>query len=192
MPGLPVDFEPNSRKATIETITTNDEISDCITYKRKANDTWASIVQTYYPDLVDEYGLYGANGAIRKLKVALATDQNGELNQKNYNELLQATDLPEEICLPQCIAGKNIKADAFVPEQTVISEDQMAKGEDYHAPLKTVGSATVVKVGATTYFARDCQDTSITASGSSKAEALENLKNITQVDKYDNEDELLK
>ena len=188
----PVDFEPNSRKATIETITTNDEISDCITYKRKANDTWASIVQTYYPDLVDEYGLYGANGAIRKLKVALATDQNGELNQKNYNELLQATDLPEEICLPQCIAGKNIKADAFVPEQTVISEDQMAKGEDYHAPLKTVGSATVVKVGATTYFARDCQDTSITASGSSKAEALENLKNITQVDKYDNEDELLK
>ena len=188
----PVDFEPNSRRATIETITTNDEISDCITYKRKANDTWASIVQTYYPELVDEYDLYGANGAIRKLKVALATDQNGELNQKNYNELLQATDLPEEICLPQCIAGKNIIADAFVPEQTVISEDQMAKGEDYHAPLKSVGSATVVKVGATTYFARDCQDTSITASGSSKAEALENLKKITQVDKYDNEDELLK
>ena len=188
----PVDFEPNSRRATIETKTTNDEISDCITYKRKANDTWASIVKYYYPELEKEYGLYGANGAIRKLKVALATDQNGELNQATYNELLQATDLPKEICLPQCIAGKNIKADAFVPEQTVISEDQMAKGEDYHAPLKTVGSATVVKVGATAYFARDCQDTSITASGSTKQEALNRLKEITKVEKYDNEDELLK
>ena len=184
----PVD---NSRRATIETKTTNDEISDCIIYKRKANDTWASIVRTYYPELEKEYGLYGANGAIRKLKVALATE-NGVLNQATYNELLQATDLPKEICLPQCIAGKNIKADAFVPEQTVISEDQMAKGEDYHAPLKFVGSATVVKVGETTYIARDCQDTSITASGSSKEDALNKLKEITKVERYDNEDELLK
>ena len=67
----------------------------------------------------------------------------------------------------------------------------MAKGKDYHAPLKTVGSATVVKVGTTTYIARDCQDTSITASGSSKEDALNKLKEISKVEKYDNEDELL-
>lgn len=187
----PVDFEPNFRKAEIETKTTNNEISDCITYKRKANDTWTSIVQTYYPELVDEYGLYGANGAIRKLKIALATE-NGERNEDKYQKLLKATDLPEEICLPQCIAGKNIKADAVVPEQAKIAKENMATSEAYHAPLKFVGSATLVKVGTTTYIARDCQDTSITASGSSKEEALKNLKKITQVDKYDNEDELLK
>lgn len=187
----PVDFEPNSRKAAIETKTTNDEISDCITYKRKANDTWASIVETYYPDLVIKYGLYGANGAIRKLKIALATE-NGERNEVTYQKLLKATDLPKEICLPQIIDGISVKSDASVPEQAKIAKENMATGEAYHAPLESVGTASVIKVGATTYIARDCQDSTKTASGSSKQEALNNLKKITKVEKYDNEEELLK
>jgi hypothetical protein len=60
-------------------------------YNVKGGDTWVYIVTKFYPCLVKKYGLYGKDGAIRKLKNALEIDPFKE------------KDIPKTLYLPRTI-----------------------------------------------------------------------------------------
>ena len=150
------------------------------THHRKGGDSWAGIVTAYYPELVQEYGLYGKDGAIKRLQQALATDENG-LNVETFRAIITATDLPKEMKLPSKIDGKN-----RVIGQVQAVEISNDGTETYKPALDTVGNNeySVTQVpGTTIYIARDlCNNT--TASGSSPEDAVANLQKQNPDKKY--------
>ena len=134
------------------------------TYTRKGGDTWGEIVKAYYPCLVDEKGL---SGAIRALKTALATDDNGNLDKKTYHALLKGTDLPRTMILPANIDDCERVDNAQVKKVRVHGGGR--------AKIQHVGS----KSGYTQYIATDGCDERQKATGRTKQEAMANLKNKT-------------
>lgn len=151
------------------------------THHRKGGDSWAGIVTAYYPELVQEYGLYGKDGAIKRLQRALATDENGEYNAETFSKIINATDLPKEMKLPSKIDGKNRVIGKV--QAVEISNDGTGT---YKPALDTVGNNeySVTQVpGTTTYIARDLC-TNLTASGTTKEEAFEKLQEQNPGKKY--------
>lgn len=153
--------------------TPNEEKTEDITYihHRKGGDSWAGIVTAYYPALVEQYGLWGKDGAIKRLQKALACDENGTYNAETFRAIITATDLPKEMKLPSQIEG-HTRVDG-----TVVAENIKGSGQ-YKAALDTVGNNEykILQVpGTTTYTARDLCNNS-TASGSSRDEAFRNLQ----------------
>ncbi|MBQ4115479.1 hypothetical protein IJD34_08765 [bacterium] len=75
--------------------------------------TWADIVQTYYPDLVEKCDnkLYGKDGAIRKLKEALQ-----ECCEEN---LLTMTDIPKTLNLPLELDGTKLTKNAEAKKEGI-------------------------------------------------------------------------
>ena len=151
-----------------------EEKTEDITYihHRKGGDSWAGIVTAYYPALVEQYGLWGKDGAIKRLQKALACDENGTYNAETFRAIITATDLPKEMKLPSEIEGF-----ARVQGNNVIAAKFSGKGP-YKAALDTVGNKEykISQVpGTTTYTARDLCNNS-TASGSSRDEAFRNLQ----------------
>ena len=149
------------------------EHTEDITYihYRKGGDSWAGIVTAYYPELVAEFGIWGKDGAIKRLQRALATDENGNYNAETFRAIITATDLPKEMKLPSQIDGK-VRVDGKVKAV------KFTTGGHYKAALDKVGNNEyyVTQIpGSTTYIARDLCDNS-TASGSSREEAFANLK----------------
>ena len=150
-------------------------------HHRKGGDSWAGIVTAYYPELVAEFGIWGKDGAIKRLQRALATDENGVYNAETFSKIINATDLPKEIKLPSKIDGKN----------RVIGKVQAVKISNngtgtYKPALDTVGNNeySVSQVpGTTTYLAKDLCDNS-TASGTTKEEAFANLQKLNPGKKY--------
>lgn len=140
-----------------------DTVDKTVVHTRKGGDTWAGIVKAYYPCLVEEKGL---KGAIRALKIALATDANGNINRKTYQALLRGGDLPKTMKLPARIGDCDINKDAKVQK----------------AHFKTGGRAIINSVGRdskeTTWTAQDCRNRR--AKGKTEAEARENLKRATK------------
>lgn len=164
-----------------------ETVDNTYTHDRKYGDSWAGIVTAYYPDLVEKYGLYGKNGAIRKLKIALATDENGQINQKEYSSLLNASDLPKQMKLPSEIDG--VKRVIGEVKGVKISKPENGK---YIKPLDEVGrdeKVTVKKIGPGVYTARDTENNT-TTSGSTAAEAMDRLEATTKR-KYENRDEII-
>ena len=156
-------------KETTEATETKEDLTKIHT--RKGGDTWKGLVEAYYPDLVAKCGgLYGKNGAIRALKVALA---NGD--KDILRKLLEDGDIPKTIKLPSSINGVN-RVDG-----TVVAGDVEGDG---HSRLKEVGKdeIKVTKIpGTTTYKAVDgCDEKQAPAYGSSKDEAVKNLKRLTR------------
>ena len=150
-------------------------------HHRKGGDSWAGIVTAYYPELVQEYGLYGKDGAIKRLQRALATDENGEYNAETFSKIINATDLPKEMKLPSKINGKNRVIGKV--QAVEISNDGTGT---YKPALDTVGNNeySVTQVpGTTTYIARDLC-TNLTASGTTKEEAFEKLQEQNPGKKY--------
>lgn len=68
--------------------------------------SWAEIVNSYYPELVEACNgkLYGKDGAIRKLKL--------ELSKCDDIDLVNSSDIPRKLNLPVEIAGIKINKDA--------------------------------------------------------------------------------
>lgn len=152
-----------------------------ITYihHRKGGDSWAGIVTAYYPELVAEFGIWGKDGAIKRLQRALATDENGVYNAETFRAIITATDLPKEIKLPSKIDGK-VRVNG-----TVKAENFTSKGK-YIAPLDAVGinEFSIYQVpGTTTFIAKDLC-TNATASGSDPNEAFEKLQKANPGKKY--------
>ena len=141
----------------------SDTVDKTVTHTRKGGDTWGGIVKAYYPCLVQEKGL---SGAIRALKVALATDENGNINRSTYNDLLKGGDLPKTMKLPAKIGDCDINKDAKVKRVKVHGNGK--------ARIQSVGHNTK----ETTWTAQDCKNR--TAYGKTEAEARENLKKATK------------
>jgi len=170
--------DDSKNKAEVRQVTT--EGTKCAyTHTTKHKDTWAGIVTKYYPELVKHYGLYGKDGAIRKLKIALA---NGD--EATLNELLSATDLPKEICLPETI--DNFRIETNTSADTSIDFVREATADEYVAAPQL--SNVSLTQSSTTWYAKDL-DTNDEVSGETKEEALQNLQNKTK--KTYKEDEII-
>ena len=141
----------------------SDTVDKTVTHTRKGGDTWGGIVKAYYPCLVQEKGL---SGAIRALKVALATDENGNINRSTYYDLLKGGDLPKTMKLPAKIGDCDINKDAKVKRVKVHGNGK--------ARIQSVGHNTK----ETTWTAQDCKNRK--AYGKTEAEARENLKKATK------------
>ena len=141
----------------------SDTVDKTVTHTRKGGDTWGGIVKAYYPCLVQEKGL---SGAIRALKVALATDENGNIDRATYNDLLKGGDLPKTMKLPAKIGDCDINKDATVKRVKVHGNGK--------ARIQSVGHNTK----ETTWTAQDCKNRK--AYGKTEAEARENLKKATK------------
>ena len=141
-----------------------DTVDKTVVHTRKGGDTWAGIVKAYYPCLVEEKGL---SGAIRALKTALATDENGNINRATYHDLLTGGDLPKTMKLPAKIGDCDINKDATVKRVKITNPGGKAK-------IQSVGHNTK----ETTWTAQDCKNRK--AYGKTEAEARENLKKATK------------
>ena len=148
------------------------------TYTRKGGDTWKEIVKAFYPCLEEDYGMFGKDGAIRRLKKALSYNEDGTFNQETYKALLEGGDLPKTMRLPAKIDGCDRVDNAKVKKVKVHGGGK--------AKIQTVGNGS----GYYTYTAEDGCDGQ-TATGSTRQEALANLKKQTGKE-YTNENELLK
>ncbi len=140
------------------------KVNTTYTHTRKGGDSWGGIVKAYYPCLVEEKGL---SGAIRALKIALATDENGNLNKATYQALLKGTDLPKTMDLPAKIGDCDRVDNAQVKKVRIHGGGR--------AQIQHVGS----KSGYTKYIATDGCDERQKAIGRTKQEAMANLKKKT-------------
>lgn len=143
-----------------------DTVDKTVVHTRKGGDTWGGIVKAYYPCLVQEKGL---SGAIRALKTALATDENGNIDRATYQALLKGGDLPRTMKLPAKIGDCDINKDATV-KRVKINYSRRGKG----ARIQSVGRDSK----ETTWTAQDCKNR--TAYGKTEAEAREKLKKVTK------------
>ncbi len=150
--------DPNS-DTVCNVETWSDTVDKTVTHTRRGGDTWGGIVKAYYPCLVQEKGL---NGAIRALKTALATDENGNIDRATYQALLKGGDLPKTMKLPARIGDCDINKDATVKRVKVHGNGK--------ARIQSVGRDSK----ETTWTAQDCHNK--TAYGKTEAEARENLK----------------
>ncbi len=179
---------PEFKKPVKETVT--EPCEDCnanieakytdttYTYNRQGGDTWMGIVKAFYPCLEEEYGMFGKDGAIRRLKKALSYNEDGTFNEKTYQALLNGGDLPKTMKLPASIDDCDRVDNAKVKKVKVSGNGK--------ALIQEVGNNS----GYTIYTASDdCTNENVTAS--SKQEALAKLKEKTGKT-YANEAELLK
>ena len=144
------------------------------TYTKQGGDTWVEIVRAFYPCLEEDYGMFGKDGAIRRLKKALSYNEDGSFNQETYKALLQGGDLPKTMKLPAQIDDCDRVDNAKVKKVAV-------RGN---------GKAKIQSVGFGYWTATDgCDEQK--ATGKTKEEALANLKQKTGKT-YTNEEELLK
>lgn len=151
---------PDPSSETVCNVETwSDTVDKTVTHTRRGGDTWGGIVKAYYPCLVQEKGL---SGAIRALKTALATDENGNIDRATYQALLKGGDLPKTMKLPARIGDCDINKDATVKRVKVHGNGK--------ARIQSVGRDSK----ETTWTAQDCHNK--TAYGKTEAEARENLK----------------
>lgn len=178
----PVQDENNTPDTTPEetcAATIEDEYTDTtFTYTRQGGDTWKEIVKAFYPCLEEEFGMFGKDGAIRRLKKALSYNEDGSFNKETYKALLEGGDLPKTMKLPAQIDGCDRVDNAKVKKVKIQSGGK--------AKIQAVGNGS----GYYIYTAKDECDGQ-TATGSSIQEALANLKAKTGKT-YTNEQDLLK
>ena len=174
----PVDDKEQKGKETTET-TDNTYV-----HFRKKNPGvgWKEMVEAYYPGLIEACGgmknLYGKDGAIKAFQRELCTDENGNFDAAKFSALIHATDVPKEIKIPTEVKG--IKR--VIKKPTPAGKRTTSGTGEYRPAMDKVGRdeiTSVKKVGPSTYLATDGCENSITASGSTPAEAVANLKKTT-------------
>lgn len=174
----PVDVKEQKGKETTET-TDNTYV-----HFRKKNPGvgWKEMVEAYYPGLIEACGgmknLYGKDGAIKAFQRELCTDENGNFDAAKFSALIHATDVPKEIKIPTEVKG--IKR--VIKKPTPAGKRTTSGTGEYRPAMDKVGRdeiTSVKKVGPSTYLATDGCENSITASGSTPAEAVANLKKTT-------------
>lgn len=174
----PVNVKEQKGKETTET-TDNTYV-----HFRKKNPGvgWKEMVEAYYPGLIEACGgmknLYGKDGAIKAFQRELCTDENGNFDAAKFSALIHATDVPKEIKIPTEVKG--IKR--VIKKPTPAGKRNTSGTDEYRPAMDKVGRdeiTSVKKVGPSTYLATDGCENSITASGSTPAEAVANLKKTT-------------
>ncbi len=140
------------------------EVETTKPYRRQGGDSWGKLVLAFYPCLVQEKGL---SGAIRALKIALATDENGNINKRTFQALKQGSDLPKIMHLPAKIGDCKRVDDAKVTKVKI------------HVGGKAIIKEAGSKTKDTTYTATDGCDDRQKATGRTAKEAMTNLKKKT-------------
>ena len=170
--------------------TTTEKYETTETYTVKGGDTWAGIVKAFYPCLVEKYGLYGRNGAIRKLKEALAT-KDGKIDKEMLKNLLEAGNLPKELILPEKIDDCDRKEDGATKIVRVQITKPAPGKEPKKSKYKTVGHTkqgekpitnNVHMDGKIVWIAKDKADPSKFTTGETRDEALQKLSEETGVE----------
>lgn len=161
---------------------TTKETDITYTHERQYGDTWKGIVEAYYPDLVKSCGgLYGKDGAIKRLQRELCTDKNGVFDSKKFKDLISRNNLPEKIKLPSVI--DDAKRQTNKVEAATAEELQRGADTGERKPgLKEAGRNEIHTeqiAGTTTWTATDGCDTQQSAQGASKDEAVTALQNLT-------------
>ena len=118
--------KPTEENKKVENTSIQDRINNkhiettesILEYKVQAHDTWRGIVNAFYPLLVESNNgkVFGEDGAIRALKKALCTDEDGNLNKTMYEELLNSKSLPKTLKLPPAI-NDCPRVDSNTPEK---------------------------------------------------------------------------
>ena len=204
----PSEQQPVIRKAVVQPLTPHyeeekevpDEKEAFIHY-RKGGDSWGGIVRAYYPCLVQkyekEYGKkYGISKAIKVLQRALCTD-NGVFNEAQFKKLTSCSDVPKQILLPSKIEDCELDRNGKVIAVAISSSGNGQKVS--YSSMASVGykekgtkKTTVQRTGETLWTAKDKEDNSISATGKTKEEAIEKLKNKNPNVKYEDKIEELK
>jgi len=156
--------------------------------KTQKGDSWKGLIDAYYPCLLKECNgqYYGKNGAIRKLKEALAGDDKDMLHKLVYVD----TDLPAVINLPPMI-GNCYREDGTVkPIDTSLQEGQTYTPSSYKEIGGNVEIIETIAEGRQVWVAKD-DCTKQTGRGYTKQEALDDLKDKTKKE-YANETEIVK
>ena len=188
---LPVKVEDNNEeepvhKAIVTHETPQEEKEEKTPYdntfihKRKGGDSWKGIVEAYYPELAAQ-GLYGKDGAIKKLQRALCT-KDGVFDKNLFNELIQKTDLPKEILLPSEVDGVKRK-----DGKVIAVKIKKPEGDDYkYSDMDRVGNeekgTRITKMtinGQTIYKATDVEDPSQSTTDISEKGAISKLEDMT-------------
>lgn len=156
--------QPKEPKPVVE-VTENTE-KDYHTIKT-GGMSWAGIVQSYYPELVEKCDgkLYGKDGAIRKLKEALSKCDD--------IDLVNASDIPKTLNLPLELEGVKINQNASV-QNTKIAQT------GGHTDIQESGC----KNTKTTYTATDKQNQKSFTWHDEKA-VVDSLKVRTGVEEYE-------
>lgn len=180
----------NARVERKDTPAETQDVDNALEYKVVAGDTWAGIVKTYYPCLEKRYGLWGKNGAIRKLKVALAGGDKAKLKK-----LLEEGNLPEKMILPSMIEDcpredGNEKVTVAIKRAETEEEKEAWKGSTLKSVGKNEPDKIVINEAKTEYIATD-ECTNKKGIGATVLEAFNMLKELTGKI-YSNEAEFVK
>lgn len=99
------DYREEILKAATPTAKVKKEEVENYHQINTAGMTWAGIIKTYYPDLVEKCNgkMYGNNGAIRVLKNAI--------KECSGIDLVNETDIPNILNLPLKLDGIDVKKD---------------------------------------------------------------------------------
>ena len=129
--------------------------------------SWAGIVQSYYPELVEKCDgkLYGKDGAIRKLKEALSKCHD--------IDLVNASDIPKTLNLPFELEGVKINQNASAQKTKIVQTGG-------HTDIQEAGC----KNTKTTYTATDTQNKKSFTWHDEKA-VVDSLKVRTGVEEYE-------
>lgn len=181
--------EETPASATVYNESTPDKTeTEDLTYvhERKYGDTWAGLVTAYYPELVEKYGLYGKDGAIKRLQRELCTDENGVYNAELFKDLISRTNLPEKIKMPYEIDGVK----RVIGDVVAATAEQLGTGNG-QGGMKEIGrdEIRITQIPGTNVWKavdNDPDQTSSPAYGSSAEEAIQNLQEATGKI-YDNE-----
>lgn len=176
------DEQINTAVVTPHTLPGDTDEED-ITYihNRQYGDTWAGLVKAYYPELIDKCGgLYGKNGAIKRLQRELCTDENGVFNPSLFKDLISRSNLPAKIKLPSKIDDVERKDGKVKP--ATAEELNRGKGTG-KSGMKMIGrdEIRVTQIpGTNVWKAVDgSEDTVSPQYGSSPREAVQKLQNQT-------------
>ena len=181
-----IDTNDDPDIAEVKKVTTkgHDEKKD-ITYihERQYGDTWKGIVEAYYPGLADKLGgLWGKDGAIKRLQRELCTDENGVFNAELFKDLISRTNLPEKIKLPSEIDGIK-RQDGKVEKATAEELGGPGKGK---GGMKEIGrnEYDITKIPGTELWKATDKETGLSVTGKTPHEAVQTLEEATGKD-YD-------
>ena len=182
------DEDPEKDVALVEkkpTVIENRYEEDTyISHKVKAGESWATIVEAYYPGLVEKYDgrMYDVwkNGKrIKKGAIGALKDALGAADPEVLKQLRNGGDIPRLLHLPLEIDGVKIKADAKVETTTIKNGGKTTLKE---AGQKTRKPVVTYIPGADIYIAYDEATPAQKYTGASEEEAINNLKDATKKD----------
>jgi len=185
----PVDETPEKDVAVVSKETPLEEHkteeADYVTYNVEAGDSWKTIVEEYYPGLVQKYNGriydYWKNGKrITKGAVGALKDALGTANPEMLKQLRDDGDIPGILYLPKEIEGVKINPNPGKVEKVDITEG--GKTELKEAGEKKTKTVVTYLPGQDVYIAFDEANPTHKEVGNSEKEVIARLEKTSGKD----------